>query len=250
MKTVLQHILRLRRDYAKLPFFAFLKDESLTARERLSFFPCMAPFIMSFGDLNRYVLRVEPSDDPHQKMVNAHTYEDDHHWPWYLEDFAKLGYDELATHGDTLRFLYSDATACNRILSMRLASLIWGATPAVRLAVIEAIEETGNVLFALTSELAAAVERESGVELRYLGEFHFRLESGHAMNNDHAELAKIELDAASRADAIERANQVFAEFTRWTEELLRFADAVRADDPAHAARSPLPASKADRRWQA
>ena len=96
MKPVLHHILQLKRRYATLPFFQHLRDESLTPRERLAFFPCMAPFIMSFGDLNRHVLRQEPSDDPHQRMLNAHSHEDDHHWPWYLEDFHKLGHDRHA----------------------------------------------------------------------------------------------------------------------------------------------------------
>ena len=122
-----------------------------------------------------------------------------------------------------LRYLWSDATIQNRLLSHRLAHLIWGAAPAVRLAIIEAIEETGNVLFALTSRLAAEVERETGSELRYCGEFHFQLESGHAMNNDHAELAQIVLDPASRADAHDRVEQVFAWFADWTDELLRYA---------------------------
>jgi hypothetical protein len=36
---------------------------------------------MAFGDLNRHVLRVEPTDDPLLQAINAHTYEDDHHWP-------------------------------------------------------------------------------------------------------------------------------------------------------------------------
>ena len=141
---------------------------------------------------------------------------------------------------DTLRFLYSDATAVNRILSMRLAHLVWGATPAVRLAVIEAIEETGNVLFALTSQLAKAHQDETGVELRYLGEFHFNLESGHAMNNDHAEMAGIPLDDASRADAIARADSVFDAFTEWTGELLEFARAALEDERA----APVPGRNA------
>lgn len=223
MKDVLRHILLRKRAYARLPFFDFLRDESRAVEERLAFYPCMAPFIMSFGDLNRHVLRVEPSDDPHQRMINAHSHEDDHHWPWYLEDFGKLGHDRLATPSDTLRFLYSDATAHNRLLAHRLAHLIWGATPAVRLAVVEAIEETGNVLFALTTPLARAHTARTGVELRYLGEFHFQLESGHAMNNEHAELAAIALDGASRRDAIARADEVFERFAAWTDELLAFA---------------------------
>jgi hypothetical protein len=224
MRTVLQHILLKKRDYARLPFFDFLRDETLSARERLVFFPCMAPFILSFGDLNRFVLRVEPTDDPHQATINAHTHEDDHHWPWYLEDWMKLGLDEQRkAPSDTLRFVWSDATIENRLLSLRLAHLVWGAPPVVRLAVVEAIEETGNVLFALTTKLAQAVQRESGTELRYLGEFHFALESGHAMNSEHAELARITLSDEQRADAIARADRVYEWFGAWTDELLAYA---------------------------
>jgi hypothetical protein len=223
MKTVLQKVLRLKRDYAQLPFFHHLRDHTLPPVDRLAFFPCMAPFILAFGDLNRHVLRCEPTRDPHQQRVNAHTYEDDHHWPWYLEDYEKLGHDLHQAPSQTMRFLWSDQTLQSRLLAYRLAHLIWSAGPAVRLAVIEAIEETGNVLFALTAELAKAVEAESGTELRYCGEFHFNLESGHAMNNEHAELARIEFDADQRDDALQRVDQVFAWFTDWTHELLRYA---------------------------
>ena len=226
MKSILQHILRRKRVYARLPFFTFLADESRPVAERLGFYPCMAPFIMNFGDLNRYVLRDEPSDDPHQRMINAHTHEDDHHWPWYLDDFVRLGHDRPATPSDTLRFLWSDATARNRLLSHRLAHLIWGATPTVRLAVVEAIEETGNVLFALTTQLAQRWQRDTGAELRYLGEFHLALESGHAMNNEHAELARVEIDTEARRDALQRVDQVFDLFEGWTEELLAYAEAA------------------------
>lgn len=79
MKSVSQHILRRKRDYTRLPFFDFLRDNGLSPRQRLSFFPCMMPFILSFGDPNRHVMRTEPTDDSYLKMINAHTYEDDHH---------------------------------------------------------------------------------------------------------------------------------------------------------------------------
>jgi hypothetical protein len=240
MNAVLQHIFRLKRDYARLPFFDFLRDETRPPRERLAFFPCMASFIMAFGDLNRLVLREEPTDDPYQRMINAHTYEDDHHWPWYLEDFSKLGHDRVpVAPGATIRLLYSDATIQNRLLSLRLASLIWNAEPVVRLAIIEAIEEAGNVLFALTSSIATRFRNETGVELRYCGEFHFQRESGHAMNNDHAELAGLELTEAQRRDALERVDKVFAWFCAWTQELLAYACAVPPLEPpaAHATAS-------------
>ena len=232
MKTVLKHILQLKRGYAALPFFDFLRDPSLPVTERLSFFPCMAPFILAFGDLNAQVLRVEPASDLFQEMINAHSYEDDHHWPWYLEDFKKLGHDrrDQSPH-DTLSFLWSEATLQNRMLAGRLAQLIEGADTAVRLAIIEAIEETGQVLFSLTTPLAKAYEQQTGVELRYCGDFHFQLESGHAMNNEHAELARIQLTDAQREDALMRVDAVFELFTAWTHELLAYAVSQRR--PVH-----------------
>ena len=94
------------------------------------------------------------------------------------------------------------------LLAYRLAHLIWSVPPMVRLAIVEAIEETGNVLCALKSRLAASVRRDAGTELRYCGEFHFLLVSGHAMNNDHAEMAGITLDAEPRAKATECVDDV------------------------------------------
>ena len=232
MRTVLREIDAAKRAYSTLPFFQFLRDESYTARERLAFVPCMAPFVLDFGDLNAHVLRDETSTDPLQALVNAHTYEDDHHWPWYLEDVARLGHDHVRSTSDVLRSIYSDRTAVNRLLAGRLAHLLWDATPAERLVVIEAIEATGNVLFTLTAELARAVERDEGIELRYLGDFHLALESGHAMDgDDHRTLAAIVLDDGGRARCRGLVAHVFELFAAWVAELHTFARG-RAGDAA------------------
>jgi hypothetical protein len=224
MRTVLRAIHSATRAYSTLPFFDFLRDESLTPRRRLAFVPCMAPFIMDFGDLNRYVLRDEASTDALQALVNAHTYEDDHHWPWYLDDLAALGYDERRSTTQVLRDLYGDATAVNRLLAARLAHLIADATPVERLAVVEAIEETGNVLFGLTAHLARRVERDDGIELRYFGDFHLARESGHLMSGaEDGTLAAIVLDDAQRARCTELAGRVFDLFEEWVDELLDYA---------------------------
>ncbi|WP_265275415.1 hypothetical protein [Nostoc sp. KVJ3] len=224
MKAALRHILKLKKEYSHLPFFDFLRDETLSSRQRLEFYPCMSPFIMSFGDLNRYVMRQEPTSDPYQVMVNEHSYEDDHHWLWYLEDFIKLGFDrKKISPTEYLQFFYSDRTVVNRLLSDKLAHLIYSSSGIVRLAIIEAIEETGNVLFELIRKLAEEIEEEMGIELRYCGEFHFSKESGHAMTNDHTIIANIEMDEQTTAEAIEKVNLVFAWFTEWTEELLAYA---------------------------
>lgn len=218
-----------KRAYSTLPFFGFLEDDTIGARERLGFMPCMAPFIMDFGDLNKYVMRDESSDDPVQHLVNLHSYEDDHHWPWYLEDLDRLGYDAPQSPSELLGALYSDRHKVNRMLASRLAHLLFGATPVERLVIIEAIEETGNVLFERTAAIARRIEREEGIELRYLGDFHLALESGHSRDgDDHRTLAAIELTDDERLRCDWLSASVFSLFEEWVAELHEYALAERS----------------------
>jgi hypothetical protein len=244
MREVLRRIFENKRAYATLPFFEWLRDERLDPRDRLAFYPCMAHFILSFGDLNKLVLREERLADAYQEMVNAHTREDDHHWPWYLEDFTKLGFDASMPVTEWMHFLWGEETQQNRRLMAGLTALVKGATSLERLVIIEAIEETGNVLFGAMLPLAEVLERRLGCQLRYCGSFHFDLESGHAVGADHAELARIVLEPAQRERCRALADEVFTLFEAWTHELLRYAMAhgPRADAnsgtfrkaPAHA----------------
>ncbi|WP_211130705.1 hypothetical protein [Serratia surfactantfaciens] len=221
MKTVLQHIERNKESYAKLPLFEFLRDERRTPQERLAFLPHIAFFIMAFSDLNKFVLRDEtPSIDSYQRKVNAHTYEDDHHWPWYLEDLHKLGYNRSATLAAHLEGLWSDGTRENRLLTYRLCALISSLSGLERIVVIEAIEATGNVLFGLTTPLANRIQQATGVELRYCGEFHLALESGHAQHQGQDDLAETTLTDAVRQRCIAHVDRVFAWFGDFTHEML------------------------------
>ncbi len=43
-----------KREYGQLPLFEFMRNHDISARHRLSFYPCMAFFILAFGDLNKY----------------------------------------------------------------------------------------------------------------------------------------------------------------------------------------------------
>jgi hypothetical protein len=225
VKRVLKYVFERKRAYNKLPFFEWMRDESLSARERLAFYPAMAPFILSFGDLNKFVLRKNAEGDHFQEMVNQHTLEDDHHWPWYLEDFTKLGFDDPAKGTDWMRFLWGDETIQNRVLMAKLTALIEPASGLERLAIVEAIEETGNVLFSTMLPLAEAVEREIGRELRYCGTHHFGLESGHTVGADHRALAEAQVDEAQQARYLAMVDTVFEVFEAWTHELLRYAKA-------------------------
>ena len=225
MKAVMQELAQAKRHYSKLPLFEFLRQESIPPRDRLAFYPCMAPFILAFSDLNRFVLRDENSLDPHQLLVNEHTCEDDHHWPWYLEDFTKLGFDRTAAVTHTLRSYMKDDARQNRMLATRLAQLVHGTTPTQKLVIVEAIEETGNVLFGLTAKIAARIEADGGPELRYLGQFHFSRESGHAMHgHDHRVLEAIVLTQLELVRCRDLAFRTFDLFSDWTGELLAYAN--------------------------
>ncbi|MCA9699813.1 MAG: hypothetical protein KC431_19975 [Myxococcales bacterium] len=223
MKTVLAHIFACKRHYAQLPLFQHMRDQSLDARERLAFYPAMAHFILSFDDINKYMLRYDDARSPLATMINGHTFEDDHHWPWYLEDLEKLGFDTTASGSEWMRFLWSDELRQNRILTYRLAPLIADADEVERLVIIEAIEETGNVLFTEIKQLAEILAPRLGTELRYCGDFHFARESGHTVGADHRTLAAIELDDEQRSRCLALADRVFALFAAWTDELLRYA---------------------------
>jgi hypothetical protein len=215
MKSVMRELAQAKRHYSRLPLFEFLRTESIAPRDRLAFYPCMAPFILAFSDLNRFVLRVEDSSDPCQLLINEHTHEDDHHWPWYLEDFAKLGFDRTASVTHTLRTYMKDEAQQNRMLGLRLAQLLYDTTPKEKLVVVEAIEETGNVLFGLTAKIAARIQAEGGPELRYLG---------HAIHGtDHRVLEAIALTQVERVHCLDLAFRVFDMFSDWTSELLAYA---------------------------
>jgi hypothetical protein len=127
------------------------------------------------------------------------------------------------------------------MLGMRLAQLLYDATPTEKLVAIEAIEETGNVLFGLTAKIAARIQADGGPELRYLGQFHFSRETGHAMHgHDHRVLEAITLTELERAGCLDIAFRVFDMFTDWTTELLAFAkNAIAHRTVPHVIHNPM-----------
>lgn len=42
-----------KAEFAQAPLFQFMQDSSISALQRLGFAPCIAHFIMSFGDLSK-----------------------------------------------------------------------------------------------------------------------------------------------------------------------------------------------------
>ena len=224
MKAVMRELAQAKRHYSKLPLFEFLRAESIPPRDRLAFYPAWRRSswrsrISTASCCASRTRRIRTSSS-----INEHTHEDDHHWPWYLEDFTKLGFDRTASVTQTLRSYMKDGSRQNRMLGTRLAQLLHGTTPTEKLVIVEAIEETGNVLFGLTAKIAARIQADGGPELVYLGQFHFSRETGHAMHgHDHRVLEAIPLTELERARCLDLAFRVFDMFSDWTTELLAFA---------------------------
>jgi hypothetical protein len=229
MKGILELIERKKQTYAELPLFAFMQDTQLDPRQRLAFAPCMAHFIMSFGDLNKYIFRIQNSTNPLQNLINKHTYEDDHHYPWFMTDLNKLGFNSSMGFVDTLRFLWGEDTKITRLLSYQLAAYTLNVDPIYKLAVIEAIEVTGNVLFNLTAKVAEELQDFTQQEYQYFGKFHLSLETGHVAGSPDAEqlLEETILTPTERQIAEDLVEQVFDIFTQWADELLTYATKVR-----------------------
>ena len=91
MKTLLDIIEKKNQEFAELPFFDYMKDESVEPRQKLAFAPVITPLALEFSELCKRVLRQEPTTNKIQEMVNRHTYEEHFHWQWLLEDMEKMG---------------------------------------------------------------------------------------------------------------------------------------------------------------
>jgi len=225
-QDVLDFIETKKAEFAQAPLFQFMQDSSISPLQRLGFSPCIAHFIMSFGDLNKYVFRDETSNfDLVQNAINEHTYEDDHHWHWFLRDLQVLGFDRPKSFVDTLRFLWGKDTCITRQLSYQLSAYTLNADPIVKMAAIEAIEATGNILFSYTTQVAQELQSITQQEYIYFGKFHLTVETGHAIRDDNSEfqLASIPLSLEMRQLALDVVNDVFDLFTAWLNEMLIYA---------------------------
>jgi len=226
MQAVLDHIEARRQAYAELPLFRHLRDPGADPAGALTFMRHAAHFVMSFADLNKYCWRDEQNPGGWQDDVNAHTREDDHHWPWYLSDLVALGLDRQMPFTEALQFLWADANRETRTLSYRLWSLSEPATPLERMIIIEAIEATGVVFFGdLVSCARKVPDGRLTRPLIYVADHHFAVEQGHGAGKaTHDErLAEIPLTTAERERYIGLVDRVFELFIAWSAELHRHA---------------------------
>jgi len=225
MKEVLAYIEKKQQEYAKSEFFEFLQDKSIPPRQRLAFAPCFTPFVMGFGELNRYIWRDETTNDPIQAIINQHTYEDDGHWIWFLEDLEKLGLDKSLNFTDTIRFIWSKEIQASRQTFYEIYRCTYKTTPILKLVAIEAIEAIADIFLSTTAQVAEELELASDIEYKYFGMHHFSIDSNHSMDSFETveSISNIKLDKDVEKEALELVNQMFDLFSRFIDVLLDYA---------------------------
>jgi hypothetical protein len=234
MKEVLALIEKKKQEFANSGLFEFMRDKSINPRQRLAFAPCLAFFVMSFGELNHSILREEPTNDPLQAIVNNHTYEDDRHWLWFLEDLETLGINNKSVKfSDALNFVWSEETKASRWVTHQIFRYACGASPISKLAIMEVIEATGNVFFSTVAPIAEELRTITQKELLYLGCFHLELENNHSKDlpQERRLIESIQLTIESRQEAFEIVENLFEAFTKLTDEFLVYAKTHSFEQP-------------------
>lgn len=222
MEELLALIKEKQKAFAQVPFFEYLRDTKINPNDRMAFAPCFAYFVMSFGELCRNVLRDEPTTDPIQALVNHHTYEDEDHWIWFLEDLKKLGYDESIKFTEAIRFLWSDETRVQREFVRWMFQEASLAKPIHRVILVEVMEITADVFLEVTEAIAAELQILDGRDCRYFGDTHLIVDSSHTMYTDESRnfIHNLQLTPEDREEAIRIINKGFDMFTLLMSDLL------------------------------
>jgi len=236
MRSILALIEIEKHTYSQLPLFEFIQDETIDPLKRFSFCPCSAPFIMGFSDLCKYSLRQEPTTDKLQIILNQHSYEDDFHWQWFLEDMHKLGFNSSIDFNHSLEFLWGDATKNSRLLLLELHSLLVKADTLEKLIIMEAMEATADVFLSYTKKVTDKLKLINNQEYQYFGNFHIDVEHSHdAHSHDVSQFIKdIYVSDKTREQAVSSIEKVFELFTQWTYSLLNYAENYQISEPLEA----------------
>jgi hypothetical protein len=208
MKRVLKSIHQNKQAFSDAPLFAFLRDEGIPPLQRLSFYPGVAHFIVSLGDLSRRSFRQAP--------------------PALAPE--RFDVDGRACPPDSFQLLFRHEAPYHCRLSDRLAGLIRSARGVLRFAVLKAIEEASNVFLSLTAAVAQQVEHTTGVKLHYLRRLRVELAWEERPTVDQPILSRMQLGRQDEAAALGAVDEVFAAFTDWTTSVLCSARAEAADE--------------------
>ncbi len=237
MKEIQAVIDLKKQEFARLPLFSFMRRKDLTPWQRVAWAPAFAPYVHTFGDINRYIFPIHPADTKLKKMINNHAAEDGKHWHWFLKDIDTLGFNVPQKFGDTLRFLWGEETALTRKLGWSLiAYSMYEEDPEMTLVVIECIEATGAVALVPFADVGEEMLAQ-GQRCYYFATNHLDVESGHIQGGvEDVEdfLDEITFSPEKRERALEIVDKVFAGFTESMNEMYEYCVRHKLDQPVTA----------------
>lgn len=237
IKSILGVIENKKQNFSQLPFFSFLKDQQIDPRQRLSFAPCLSPLVMGFSELCQSVLREEPTHNKIQELINQHTYEEENHWQWLLEDIQKLELDELLRFTDALRFMWGEETQKTRKVCQRMERYSFQSDPLQKLIVMEVAEATAHVFFSRTEPVIQEFQEVTKKQYRYFGGHHIDMEEKHNIKtHDVVDLLEdIELTEEQYQAFLAIVDELFEVFSDSMSELLVYATKHAIDPQLQAA---------------
>lgn len=229
MKRVLEYIDKKNEVFARAKIFEYLADETIDPLQRLAFAPYMAHFVFSFMDINRFVLRNLQSDETLQALVNVHTFEDAHHWPWYINDLKRLGLDKPMSFTESLYFIWGDHGIHSRLLSYKMIELVGKASNKEKIMIVEAVEKTGNVFLKYTAAVCANIR--GGADYEYYGLNHYECETGHHMGSSDImnQLANIPVNDDEAKKGFALIDEIYGLYHDFVNEMFHFAKANRIE---------------------
>ncbi|MBV1860899.1 MAG: hypothetical protein KUG77_20960 [Nannocystaceae bacterium] len=219
MQAILDVIERRRNAFAQHPFIRFLRDDAIPAADRLAYAPYGTHFVLTFGEFNRDFLHEDAPDSPQQEMINRHAEEDQTHFAWFLHDLKILGFDAQYSFTDVLRFLWSDEGKHARELGHYVVAAARGASPAMRLVLIEALEAQGNVWLSATAH--AAQQHPEREQLIYFSQHHLDRETGHTIGSEEDAVRQTVLPDALRPAAERAVHGIYDRTEAFCAEMLR-----------------------------
>jgi hypothetical protein len=230
VRRVMATLQKRTAEYGQQPLFDFLRDESIPARARLSFAPCVAHFVMSFADLYADILHEEPAQNKYQELVNVHTKEDENHFRWFLADLEKLGADPRVLFSDALKFVWGTHTRQMRLLSYHMCRLGFRVDPLQKLVLVHCIEAAGKVTVDNVARVGREFCEQTGARLVYFGPHHSETEGEHTLEAGETrrmiEGIELETPVAERFSAI--VDETFQYFSAFSNEMLDFARSGKA----------------------
>jgi len=231
---VLEHLEQKRQQLATHPFLAWVQDQSIEPVKRLGFAPCLAPMTMGFSDLMVLGLRDSSSTDEVQRILNQHTYVDDQHWQYLLHDLKALEMTWPMDLPSALKLLWGPHCAGTRHLTYTFMGLVRGASPIMRLVILEAIEVAADVGFRLLRLVGREYTQQTGKQLIYFGQPHQDQEDGHeamGATSIRSMIAAHTWTADQEQQAIAYVDELFTRFRGMVDELHAYALKAREGGP-------------------